>query len=76
MGLTPEQVAAVAAILTTVIVTGLRGDWVWGRELKKSEERERIEAKRTNFWRDLALATLGHADKAIAIAAQKQDEEG
>lgn len=62
MGLTPEQVAAVAGILGAVIVSGIKKVWVWGWTYNSVVEDR-------DFWRTTALKSMGHADKAIDIAA-------
>lgn len=64
MNLTPEQVVAVAGILTAVIGAGLRKVWVWGWTYQQVVEDR-------DFWRKIALQSMGHADKAIDIAAKK-----
>lgn len=66
MGLTPEQTAAVGGIIVAVVVAGIRKVWVWGWTYASAiEERD--------FWRATALRSMGHADKAIDIAAKQGD---
>jgi len=62
MSLTPEQVAAVAGIITAVILSGMAKKWVWGWQYKAMEEDR-------DFWRKVAMQSLGHADKALDTAS-------
>ena len=66
MALTPEQTAAVAGILAAVILAGMTGKWVWGWTYRAVVEDR-------DFWRSTALRAMGHADKAVDIAAKKSD---
>jgi hypothetical protein len=65
VSLTPEQVAALGAIVTAVVLAGMRGVWVWGwvyKELVKQLDQERREKV---YWRGVALRSLDHADHAL-----------
>jgi hypothetical protein len=64
MGLTPEQVAAVGGIISAVILAGAKRFWVWGWSYQAVVEDR-------DFWRKIALQSMGHAEKAIDIAAKK-----
>jgi hypothetical protein len=49
-------------------ITGGRGIWVWGRELKAAEARaERAEA-RADEWQAIALRALEVGEKGMTIA--------
>ena len=62
MGLTPEQTAAVAGILGTVIVAGIKGIWVFGWTYQKA-------IADAEFWRSTALKSMGHTDHAVNTAS-------
>lgn len=69
--MTPEAIQGwlqigVAGFLLVALLLGHRRVWVWGWLLVS------VEADR-NFWRDIALRSMGHAEKAIGVAARKTD---
>lgn len=64
MGLTPEQVAAVAAILVAVVAAGLAKKWVWGWVYA-----DMVEDR--NFWRRQALRLADHSDQALDVIEKK-----
>lgn len=70
--ITPEQWAFIrdlgfGGLMTVALLGGFRQWYVWRWTYKA------LEADR-DFWRALALRSIGHADKAIDIAAAKRDE--
>jgi len=76
VNLTPEQTAAVAFIITAVVAAGIRGIWVWGwvhqAALKSVTDQLARERTEKAFWRNVALKSMGHTDKALEIAASSE----
>jgi hypothetical protein len=70
--ITPEQWAFIrdlgfGGLMTVALLGGFRQWYVWRWVFKA------LEADR-DFWRSLALRSLGTADKAIDIAVAKKDD--
>lgn len=63
MSLTPEQVAALAAIVAAIAGAGMRGLWVWGYQLREAK-------KEAMFWREIALQLLGVTEKATSATIE------
>lgn len=69
MPISTELVLALAGVIGTIAGAGMKGLWVWGRELKKAE-------RDANFWRDIALKSMGLTDIAIEVAQKKKTDDG
>lgn len=69
--MTPDQIQGwlqigVAGFLLLALLLGHRRVWVWGW-LAESIEKDR------DFWRDIALRSMGHAEQALDVAQRKTD---
>lgn len=65
--MSPEQWQAIQSLgtgglLAFALIGGFRGWYVWGRQYGEMV-RER------DFWRDVALRSMGHTERAIELAA-------
>lgn len=72
MPVTPEQLTIIGLLLG-IGAAGLAQKWVWGwvyQEVKKALV-EMTEDR--NFWRDIALQSMGHTGKAIEAVAQQKN---
>lgn len=69
--MTPEQIAFLGqyglplTMLVTVLSTGARGIWVWGREMKAAELRAEAAEKRATEWQGIALKALNVGEKVV-----------
>jgi hypothetical protein len=52
-------------ILVVAAVTGARGIWVWGRELKAATARAETAEVRAKEWQDIALRALNVGEKVV-----------
>lgn len=64
---------AIGSILTTVIGAGIKGVWVFGRELTAAKAASSEVAEDRDFWRDIALKSLTTADRAVSVAMVSRD---
>jgi hypothetical protein len=56
--MTAEQLAIAGGIIASIVTAGLAKKWVFGWVYSE------MVADR-NFWRDVALKSMGHVDKAL-----------
>ncbi len=61
---------AIGSILGAVVTTGIRGTWVFGRELAAAKATCSEVAEDRDFWRDFALKSLTTADRAVTVATK------
>jgi hypothetical protein len=52
-------------ILVVAAITGARGVWVWGRELKAANDRADAAEHRSREWQDIALKALNVGEKVV-----------
>lgn len=64
MAIDPQQVTVIA-VLFGIGAAGLAKKWVFGWTYAALE-------KDRDFWRDVALKSLGHTDKALDVAGLAQ----
>jgi hypothetical protein len=58
----------VGGLLLVTLLLGHKRLWVFGWILAECEQRlDEMETDR-NFWRDVALKSMGHTDKALDVA--------
>lgn len=67
MPIAPEVVVALLSALGAITTAGIKGVWVWGRELRKAE-------RDGDFWRDIALRSMGLTDAAIEVVKKKSGD--
>lgn len=72
MNLDPQQVTIVA-LLFAIGGAGLRKLWVFGWVYSERDNDLVEMTKDRNFWRDTALASLGHVEQAIEVAKKAKD---
>lgn len=71
--MTPEVAAFIRefglpiSILVVLGISGARGIWVWGRELKAANERADHAEKRAKEWQDVALKALRVGEKVVEV---------
>lgn len=56
-------------ILVVTAITGARGIWVWGRELKAAVHRAEAAELRAKEWQGIALKALNVGEKVIDTKA-------
>jgi len=71
MNFDPDQVTIVG-ILTALGVAGLRRMWVFGWTYADKVKDLVDMTEDRNFWRDTALQSMGHTDKALVVAERKK----
>lgn len=59
---------AIGSILGTVLGAGIKGIWVFGRELTAANADTAEMTKDRDFWRGIALEGLKTADQAVSVA--------
>ena len=64
------QQVTVAALLFGIGAAGLKKLWVWGWAYAQLQADLAKMEKDRDFWRDTALRSMGHTDKALEVAAQ------
>lgn len=77
--LTAEQVIAAAAIVSAVVAAGVKGLWVFGWVYQALQKQLAEMTRDRDFWRDVALKSMGHTDKALdatALALEKPSGDG
>lgn len=55
-------------LLAVAIIGGMRGWYVWKRELDRADAATAAETKRANDWQTIALDLLRQNDRATSIA--------
>ena len=54
-------------ILVVTAITGARGIWVWGRELKAERAEKELARADAKEWREIALKALNVGEKAVNV---------
>ena len=70
MTLDPQQVTIIA-LLFAIGAAGLKKLWVFGWIYAEKVKDLGEMTKDRNFWRDIALQSMGHVDKAIEVATKQ-----
>jgi hypothetical protein len=65
-GLDPQQ-TTVIALLLAIGAAGVAKQWVFGWVYASKERDLSDMTKDRDFWRDTALKSMGHTDKALGI---------
>jgi hypothetical protein len=55
-------------LLAVAIIGGMRGWYVWKRELDRADAATALEAQRADEWQAIALDLLRQSDRATSIA--------
>lgn len=58
------------AILVAAAITGARGTWVWGRELKNERHEKELARSDAKEWKQIALKALNVGEKAVSVTAE------
>jgi hypothetical protein len=70
----PQQLT-IAGILIAIGLAGVRKDWVFGwvyRAKVESDQQSLLEmTSDRDFWRDIALKSMGHTEKALDVAGRR-----
>jgi hypothetical protein len=71
VNLDPQQVTVLGLVLA-IGMAGLKKVWVWGwtyaEKVAELVEQLAETKKDRDFWRDIALRSMGHTDRALDVA--------